>query len=139
MRRFRLSPEATQDISDIWAYIARDNIDAARRVRLALLAACRRLAQNPGIGHQREDLTDKPVRFSRSIPISSSTTPEPSRLRLCASCTGRKTCRVCWGNSRLERGYRVIIILPAPHVRLAGSVHALRLGPLATCRVQFAP
>jgi antitoxin ParD1/3/4/toxin ParE1/3/4 len=32
-------------------------------VRQALLAACRRLAEHPGIGHRREDLTDKPVRF----------------------------------------------------------------------------
>ena len=32
-------------------------------MRYALLAACRRLAEHPGIGHRREDLTDKPVRF----------------------------------------------------------------------------
>ena len=60
---FRLSPEAARDIADIWEYIARDNGRAARRVRLELLAACRRLAQQPGIGHRREDLTDKPVLF----------------------------------------------------------------------------
>lgn len=63
MNRFRLSPEAAQDITAIWKYIAQDNIGAARRVRLELLAVCRRLAQSPGIGHRREDLTDKPVRF----------------------------------------------------------------------------
>jgi antitoxin ParD1/3/4/toxin ParE1/3/4 len=58
MNGFRLSPEATRDIEDIWEYIARDSIRAARRVRLGLLAACRRLAQHPGLGHRREDLTD---------------------------------------------------------------------------------
>jgi toxin ParE1/3/4 len=63
MSRFRLSPEAAQDIAELLAYIARDSVQAARRVRQALLAACRRLAEHPGIGHRREDLTDKPVRF----------------------------------------------------------------------------
>jgi toxin ParE1/3/4 len=63
MSRFRLSPEAAQDIEAILAYIARDSVPAARRVRQALLAACRRLAEHPGIGHRRADLTNKPVRF----------------------------------------------------------------------------
>ena len=60
---FKLSPEACQDIQQIWAYIRADSIKAARRVRLQILDACRRIAENPGIGHSREDLTDKPVRF----------------------------------------------------------------------------
>jgi toxin ParE1/3/4 len=63
MSRFRLSPEAARDIEDLLAYIARDSVPAARRVRQALLATCRRLAAHPGLGHRREDLTDKPVRF----------------------------------------------------------------------------
>jgi plasmid stabilization system protein ParE len=63
MKRFKLSPEAAQDIREIWAYIAADNIKAARRVRLQILDACQRVARNPGIGHSREDLTDKPVLF----------------------------------------------------------------------------
>jgi plasmid stabilization system protein ParE len=58
MKRFKLSPEAAQDIREIWAYIAAD-----RRVRLQILDACQRVARNPGIGHSREDLTDKPVLF----------------------------------------------------------------------------
>lgn len=63
MNSFRLSPEAARDIEEIWEYLARDSVRAARRVRLELLAACRRLAQHPGLGHRREDLTDKPVLF----------------------------------------------------------------------------
>jgi antitoxin ParD1/3/4/toxin ParE1/3/4 len=63
MSQFRLSPEAARDINDLWEYIARESVPAARRVRQALLAACRRLAEHPGMGHRREDLTDKPVRF----------------------------------------------------------------------------
>jgi plasmid stabilization system protein ParE len=61
--RFVLSPEAARDIREIWSYIADDSIRAARRVRLQLLDACHGLAENPLIGHSREDLTARPVLF----------------------------------------------------------------------------
>jgi plasmid stabilization system protein ParE len=63
MKRFRLSPEAARDIREIWAYIAENSIEAARRVRLQIFHACQRIAENPGLGHRREDLTGKPVLF----------------------------------------------------------------------------
>ena len=63
MKGFKLSPEATGDIREIWAHIAADSIEAAGRIRLRILEACRRLAQNPGMGHRREDLTNAPVLF----------------------------------------------------------------------------
>jgi plasmid stabilization system protein ParE len=63
MKPFKLSPEAAQDIREIWAYVAADSVRAARRVRLLIFNACQRVADNPGIGHSREDLTDKPVLF----------------------------------------------------------------------------
>jgi antitoxin ParD1/3/4/toxin ParE1/3/4 len=63
MKRFKLSPEAACDIREIWSYIAADSVKAARKVRLALFDACQRLAENPRIGHTREDLTDQPVLF----------------------------------------------------------------------------
>lgn len=47
MKPFKLSPEAAQDIREIWAYIAADSIKAARRLRLQILDACRRVADNP--------------------------------------------------------------------------------------------
>lgn len=63
MRRFQLSEEAESDIREIWSYIAADNVKAAQKVRLALFDACQRLAENPRIGHVREDLTDQAVLF----------------------------------------------------------------------------
>jgi plasmid stabilization system protein ParE len=63
MKRFKLSPEAAQDVQEIWAYTATDSIKAARRLRLQILDACQKIAENPGIGHSRVDLTDKPVLF----------------------------------------------------------------------------
>ena len=63
MKRFTLSPEAARDIRDIWAYIGEGSIPAAGRVRVALLDACRKLADHPAMGHTRTDLTEQPVRF----------------------------------------------------------------------------
>ena len=63
MKLFKLSPEAAGDIRDIWAYIAEDSVKAVGKVRLGLFDACKLLAENPAIGHLREDLTDQPVLF----------------------------------------------------------------------------
>jgi len=63
MKRFRISPEAAANITEIWDFIAQDNVAAAERVRQELEDAIRGLADAPGKGHLREDLTAKPVRF----------------------------------------------------------------------------
>jgi plasmid stabilization system protein ParE len=57
--RFRLAPDARQDIKDIWSYIAHDSIEAAARVRQRIRDDCRQLAQHPYLGHRREDLTTR--------------------------------------------------------------------------------
>jgi plasmid stabilization system protein ParE len=63
MKGFILTPRAKQDLNEIWDYIADDDIEAADRVLDALEAAIGKLARSPGIGHWREDLTDKRHRF----------------------------------------------------------------------------
>ena len=63
MKRFILTSRAKQDLNDIWDYIANDNIEAANRVLDALDNAMIKLAKNPGIGHRRDELTDKRHRF----------------------------------------------------------------------------
>jgi plasmid stabilization system protein ParE len=63
MKRFILTPRARQDVNDIWDYIANDNIEAADRVIDALDNAMIKLAKNPGMGHRRDELTDKRHRF----------------------------------------------------------------------------
>ncbi|MDX2153149.1 MAG: type II toxin-antitoxin system RelE/ParE family toxin [Bryobacteraceae bacterium] len=63
MKRYVLTARAKRDVSDIWDYIARDNIEAADRVLDALESAMAKLANNPGIGHRREELADKSHRF----------------------------------------------------------------------------
>ncbi len=61
--QYRLSPEAAQQVDAIGAFIAKDSIDAALNVYDALEHAFQLLADNPGIGHTREDLTERPVKF----------------------------------------------------------------------------
>ncbi len=63
MKGFVLTPRAKQDVNDIWDYIADDNIEAADRVANALETTMIKLAKRPGIGHSREELTDKRHRF----------------------------------------------------------------------------
>jgi len=63
MTSFRLSPEASQDLTEIYEYIAQDNVDAADRVSDELLEAMRGLVEMPGKGHRRMDLTKLPVLF----------------------------------------------------------------------------
>jgi antitoxin ParD1/3/4/toxin ParE1/3/4 len=60
---FRLTPEAQANVDEICAFIAQDSVDAALRVLDALEDAFHQLASTPGIGHRREDLTTRPVRF----------------------------------------------------------------------------
>ena len=63
MNQYILAPAARQDLRAIQAYIAQENIQAARRVLAEIRAACARLADNPHLGHVREELTDQPVCF----------------------------------------------------------------------------
>jgi plasmid stabilization system protein ParE len=63
MSRFRLSPEAAQDLTEIYEYIAQDSIEAAERVRAEIHQELRSLAEMPGKGHRREDLTAQAVLF----------------------------------------------------------------------------
>ena len=63
MKSFVLTPRGEQDIGDIWDYIAADSVDAADRVLTAIEETLNRLAQDPGIGHIREDLADRRHRF----------------------------------------------------------------------------
>ena len=63
MAAFRLTPAAEEHIGDIVEFIAADNEDAAVRVRHALYSAFDLLASRPGIGHTRDDLTERALKF----------------------------------------------------------------------------
>lgn len=63
MRRFRFTREALRELNEIVAYIAEDSPPAARKVRDSIFDACEKLANQPGMGHRRPDITSQDVRF----------------------------------------------------------------------------
>ena len=63
MNTYFLSAIAEQDIDDIVSYLAKENSTAALKLLDSLYDAMNMLASNPLLGHKREDLTEKPVRF----------------------------------------------------------------------------
>ncbi|MBS1816538.1 MAG: type II toxin-antitoxin system RelE/ParE family toxin [Acidobacteria bacterium] len=63
MSRYQLTSEARSQVDEIGDFVAEESVDAALRVLDALEDAFRRLAEMPEIGHLREDLTDRPVKF----------------------------------------------------------------------------
>lgn len=63
MSSYQFTPQALDDLFEIWTYIAADDVDAANRVEAAFHDACAFLAKTPLAGRFREDLTDLPLRF----------------------------------------------------------------------------
>lgn len=61
--RYLISQIAEQDIEDIITYIAEENPKSAHEFIDALYDSFDHLVENPELGHLREDLTDRPVRF----------------------------------------------------------------------------
>jgi plasmid stabilization system protein ParE len=63
-RRFVVAPQAARDLIDIWHYIQHESSrETADRVESVIRSKFAYLAQFPGGGHWRRDLTEAPVRF----------------------------------------------------------------------------
>jgi plasmid stabilization system protein ParE len=63
MSSYQFTPQAVEDLFEIWSYIAGDDLEAANRVEEAIHAGCASLADTPLAGRIREDLTALPLRF----------------------------------------------------------------------------
>lgn len=63
MKEYFLSAIAEQDIDEIVSYIAHENASAALTFLDTLYESMDMLSLNPMLGHKREDLTNRPVRF----------------------------------------------------------------------------
>jgi len=63
MPAYVLSPDALQDLQDIWDYVALDSVDAADQLEDEFFNAFEKLARRPRMGHTRRDLTERDVRF----------------------------------------------------------------------------
>lgn len=91
---FRLHPLAAQDIRDIWTFIAKDNPQAARRVREEMLDAIRALVPFPHRGHRRPDLTSRPLRFIVIRQYLIAYAPDEKPLWVIAVMHGRRSPRL---------------------------------------------
>lgn len=91
---FVLHPGAAQDISDIWEFIAQENLVAAGRVREQILDSIRRLAPFPNQGHLRPDLTSRPLRFHIMRRYLIAYAPEQSPLVVIGIVDGRRSPRI---------------------------------------------
>lgn len=94
MSGFVLHPEAYTDLDEIWEYIAADNLEAADRVREDLFAAMNELVSFPRQGHQRSDLTSRPIRFWRVRDFLIAYAPEERPLLVLAVLHGRRSPRI---------------------------------------------
>lgn len=63
MRGYRFTPQAVDDLFEIWSHIGGESLEAANRVEESVYSACAFLVENPHAGRPREDLTALPVRF----------------------------------------------------------------------------
>jgi len=63
MAAYVLSPEALQDLQDIWEFIAFDNSNAADKLQDEFFGAFEKLARRPQMGHSRCDVSQREVRF----------------------------------------------------------------------------
>ena len=63
MPTYTVSKEAIEDLQNIWDFISADSEDAADRVLNELFETFQQLAEMPGMGHTRRDLTRRDVRF----------------------------------------------------------------------------
>jgi plasmid stabilization system protein ParE len=68
MKKYQFTPQALDDLFQIWSYIAGDNPEAADRVEEVIYLSCEFLSNSPMAGLVREDLTALPVRFWQVQP-----------------------------------------------------------------------
>lgn len=56
MSGYQFTPQAAEDLLDIWSFIAKNNQEVADRVVEAVFSACNLLAESPLAGRMRRDL-----------------------------------------------------------------------------------
>ena len=63
MKHYYVSELAERELVEIWDYIAAENKTAADKLMERFFDAFEKLGEMPEMGHRREDLTSRPVRF----------------------------------------------------------------------------
>jgi toxin ParE1/3/4 len=91
---FALHPEAFADLDNIRDYIAQENPDAADRVMEEIFEVIRGLVPFPYQGHQRPDLTSRPLRFTLVREYLIAYAPDEKPLWVIAVMHGRRNPRI---------------------------------------------
>jgi len=63
VNRFELARRALGDLQEIWEFVSEDSFTAADRLLEEFYVTFGQLAEMPGMGHKREDLTHRKVLF----------------------------------------------------------------------------
>jgi len=94
MTGFVLHPEAYTDLDGIWEYIAAENLDAADRLIAEIFETIENLVPFPYQGHNRPDLTARPLRFHPVRDFVIAYAPDEKPLVVIAVLHGRRNPRV---------------------------------------------
>jgi toxin ParE1/3/4 len=94
MTGYDFHPEAALDLDEIWDYIADRNLDAADRVVDDILAGIDALVAFPYQGHERPDLTSRPLRFIIVCDYLIAYAPDRKPLWVIAIIHGRRNPRL---------------------------------------------
>jgi antitoxin ParD1/3/4/toxin ParE1/3/4 len=86
-----LAPEAAGDLVQIWRYIRKESTKKiADRVEAAIRSQMVALADRPGIGHRRKDLTEESVKFFPVYSYLIVYRPDTRPLHVVAILQGRR-------------------------------------------------
>lgn len=94
MTGYDFHPQAALDLEEIWDYIAKENVDAADKVIADITAGIAALVPFPNQGHQRPDLTSRPLRFVTLRDYLIAYAPDEKPLWVVAVMHGRRNPRV---------------------------------------------
>ena len=90
-RRYVLAPEAALDLVQIWRYIKKNaSLQMADRIESVIRDKIVYLAERPGRGHWRKDLTNEPLKFFPIYSYLIVYRPETSPLQVVGILHGRR-------------------------------------------------
>lgn len=90
MGSYEISKEAQNDLFEIWSRIADDSVELADRIEREFQDLFASLARMPGQGHQRKDLTSRPVLFFPIYSFLVVYQPAAEPIRIMAVLRGKR-------------------------------------------------
>lgn len=90
---YEVTPEAQDDLFEIWMRIARDSVRLANRIEAEFYERFESLGRMPGQGHSRRELTRSPVLFFSLYSFLVVYQPETSPIQILAVLRGKRNVR----------------------------------------------